>query len=76
MCLHMENCVFCGTTNLFYKPSNLTDDGLLSELMNDIVLLESTETQEIKPLSSSLNWVQEAVAVGDTNNVQLEENRE
>ena len=76
MCLHMENCVFCGTTNLFYKPSNSTDDGLLSELMNDIVLLESTETQEIKPLSSSLNWVQEAVAVGDTNNVQLEDNKE
>lgn len=49
MLLNMERCVFCDAQNLFYQPGSPIDDALLSEIMNDMLLLESAESEQIAP---------------------------
>ena len=46
MMLHLENCVLCGATNLFYQADNQTgkqpSEAVVGELINDILLIEDS----------------------------------
>lgn len=50
MLLSLENCVLCGSTNIFYQSDIQVPDSLFGEITNDIVALESQEAVDIVPL--------------------------
>lgn len=39
MMLHMQNCVLCGQDNLFFREGLDLPEKLMTEMMNDIMLL-------------------------------------
>ena len=50
MLLNLERCIFCDAVNHFYQPGNPINDNLMGELMNDLLLLESTESADLGSL--------------------------
>ena len=50
MLLNLERCIFCDAENFFYLPGNPINDNLMGELMNDLLLLESSESADLGSL--------------------------
>ena len=49
MLLHLEGCILCGASNLFFRTSLDLPDTVLTEIMEDIMRIEDPSINLIEP---------------------------